>query len=205
MIGSGETKNGTTLEDLLAEVSARETKVSVLLRQELLTASEDLDAELAAVMSERHDMIETIGPELAERKLALEAEIAAAHREFRFRQIAGNRWAALMAKHPPTREQRRDDGLDHNPETFPPVAIAASCIAIDGTPVEFSAEQFQPIWDGMNVRERAKLWSSCFEANVGAANTNPKSLMAGPIARLSAQFGTTAAPVASPDPSSSVE
>jgi hypothetical protein len=110
-------------------------------------------------------------------------------------------WANLMVKHPPTKEQRKENPrLDHNPETFPLAAMAASCVEPSGATVE----SFQRL-DASGVPSAVfdELWVTCLDANLGAGI--PKSAAAGVIRRLSGRSATTPAPAASPDPSSSDE
>lgn len=178
----------TTIDELLAEIQPRTATTRVLLRQELVERHAELDAELnAAVLSDQHQNREPLGPVLAQQLAELEAEIDAAKRPFTFKAIGKRKWADLMAKHPPKPEQVKVYGrLDHNPDTFPAAAIAASCIS----PV-MTVDQVKAFEDGLNQTEFDKLWGACLEANVGGGS-DPKSLTAGLILRTSGPSASTA-------------
>lgn len=188
----------TTVDDLLAEITAREKTVRILLRQDLLAEHARLDGELVEALNvDARENRDPQGPALAKRLVEFEAEIESAKREFRFRSIGKRAWADLLAKHPPTREQAKTNiRLDHNPETFPLVAIEASCVE----PV-MTLEQVAKLEDALNLFQFEMLWGACLDANVGG-DASPKSLVAGPIARVNAEFGITHVNGASPEVSS---
>lgn len=175
----------TTIDDLLAEVSARERTVKLLLRQEMLAEHARLDAELIDVLTtDQNENRDPLGPALAERLVAFEAEIEAAKRSFRFRAVGKRAWADLLKEHPPTKDQRAANGrLDHNPETFPIAAIAASCVE----PV-LSVDDVAKLEAVLNLAQFDVLWGGCLDANVGGGTDNPKSIAAGPIARAKFEF-----------------
>lgn len=190
-----------TIDDLLAEITAREKTVRILLRQDLIAEHARLDDELvAAAKVDATENRDPVGPALAERILELEAEIEAAKRLFRFRAVGKKAWADLIAQHPPTPEQLKGHGrLDHNPETFPVAAIAASCIG-----PKMTVEQVAKLELELNLAQFEILWSGCLDANVGGSDS-PKSLVAPLIVRMNDVFETTAVNGASRDRSSSVE
>lgn len=163
----------------------------VLLRQDLLAEHDRLDAQLAAVIADdaRLNRIPA-APGLAERIEELEAEIDAAKVEFRFRSVGKRTWANLLAKHPPTKDQKRSEpGLDHNPETFPVAAIAASCFD-----PELTVRDVERLERALNSSQFGLLWAKCVDANVGGVS-DPKSVAAGLIRRangLSASSATAA-------------
>jgi hypothetical protein len=155
-----------------------------------------LDAQLSAADKE------TISgaPDLARQVQELEAEIDAAKVEFRFVSVGHRQWADLMAAHPPTREQKKlNPRSDHNPETFPVAAIAASCQR-----PELSVEEVQRLERALNDAQFNALWAKCLEANLGGLES-PKSAAAGLIARLNVGSGTIAASGESLEASSSDE
>jgi hypothetical protein len=190
----------TTIDDLLAEITAREKTVKVLLRQDLLAEHARLDAELVETLNvDAQENRDPLGPALAERLVELEAEIEAAKRPFRFKAVGKRAWADLLAQHPPTKDQARDHPrLDHNPETLPAAAIAATCVDPVITP-----EQAAQLEQALNLTQFEVLWAACLEVNVGGGDS-PKSLAAGSIARASAELGITRANGASRARSSSV-
>lgn len=193
----------TSIDDLLAEAVAREKSCRVLLRQDLLDEHDRLEAELQAELElDARENRDPVGPGLAVRLLAFEEEIESLRREFRFRAVGKRRWSDLLAEHPPTKEQlAKFSRLDHNPETFPVAAIAASCID-----PAMSVEQVGRLEEVLNFAQFERLWECCLDVNVaGGGGAGPKSLIAGPIARASAALGITAVNGVSPDRSSSVE
>lgn len=179
-----------TFEDLLAEVTPRTATARVLLRQDLLERHKELEAELDAAVERDmrasegsiDDVPEAVG--VAAQIMELQAEIEAAMRPFHFRAIGRKPWRDLLAKHPPTKEQRAaDPRLDHNPETFPHAAIAASCTS----PV-MTAEQVAQFEQICDLSQYSLLWNACLDANAGRGDT-PKSLRAGGIALANAELG----------------
>ena len=203
------------ISDILAEASnpdyVRTTTARVLLRQDLLTLHDELEAELAAAVKDDAMRNEVpTAPAISRRLVDLEAEIDNARREFRFKSIGHRAWADLMAEHPPTKDQLKQfPRIDHNPETFPVAAIAACCVSPKMT-LEQAQELERGRWNeeekefegGLNDTQFNELLVRCVEANTGGLNT-PKSAAAGAILRLNGQYANTPAPAASPAPSSS--
>lgn len=169
-----------------------------LIRQELRDEHAELEALLPTLVSDTIDE-HPLRHQTAVRLAAIEAEIAASTVEFRFVAVGHKAWADLLRQHPPTRQQlsaRRD--MDHNPETFPYAAIAASCVDPVMTVDDVRRLEAAP---GFDVAAWSQLWDACLRANV--ADTAPKSLAAGLILRQNGGSATTAAPAAFPAPSSS--
>jgi hypothetical protein len=169
-----------------------------LVRQELRDEHAHLEALLPTLVSDTIDA-HPLRHQTAERLAAIEAEIEAATVEFRFVALGHRAWADLLRKHPPTRQQlsqRRD--MDHNPETFPYEAIAASCTEPVMTADDVRRLEASPAFD---VAAWNALWDACLRANV--ADTAPNSLAAGLILRQNGGSATTAAHGAFPAPSSS--
>jgi hypothetical protein len=130
----------------------------------------------------------------------LEAEIDAAKVEFRFQSIGHRAWADLMAAHPPTKEQLKAfNRIDHNPETFPLAAIAASCVE-----PAMTVDDVGRLERALNDTQFNLLLVRCVEANTGGIDT-PKSAAAGMIRRVNGQSVNTAVPAASPGQSSLAE
>lgn len=190
--------------DILIEAAnpayTRVAVARILLRQDMLSRHAELEAELAAsVQGDRMENRVEEAPTVAARLVEYEAEIEAAKVEFRFKSIGHRAWADLMAEHPPTKDQLKTfPRLDHNPETFPVAAIAASCI----DPV-MSVEDVTRLERLLNDTQFNVLLVKCVEANTGGIDT-PKSVAASGIARRANEpYGNTAVPAASPVPSSS--
>ncbi|HRE02430.1 MAG TPA: hypothetical protein PLV68_14090, partial [Ilumatobacteraceae bacterium] len=97
--------------------------------------------------------------------------------------------------HPPTKEQRQMLHLDHNPETFPAAAVAAS--AVDPVLTVDQAFRLQALLD---QHQWDQVWHACLDANRGGAT--PKSVVAGAMARAREQLGLPPTTTESPDLSS---
>lgn len=171
---------GTTksIDDILAKAedpayhrvsTARIAAIPQALRDE----HADLEALLPTLTSDTID----IHPQrlaTAERLTEIEAEIEASTIEFRFRAIGHHAWADLLREHPPTKAQREADrNIDHNPETFPFEAMAASCVDPVMTVDDVRRLEASALID---VGAWVQLWTACINANVTAAA--PKSLAA---------------------------
>ena len=173
----------SSIGDILArDTSALGRRVTVrlpLITQEMRDEHADLDKRLLEFDDDPHRGIDD-PPErtaIADRLLELEAEMEESHAEIVVRSLGHKRWADLLRDHPPSKEHRRADSrVDHNPETFPPAAIAAST---DSTIEEVGELLGQEWFDEVCY---AKLWGATLEANIGSAV--PKSLAAGRIRRL---------------------
>lgn len=181
---------GLTVDDLLAEIAPREAVARVLLRQDLVAQHTALDARLQeAIADDARLNRDPLAHDIAAEIVALEAEMDAARRPFKFRAVGQRKWADLLAANPPTAAQRKDNPrLDHNPVTFPIAAIAASCV--DPVLTEAQVYLFE---ERLDVAQWALLLGACFEANMGAGNL-PKSGLAGAIAHTNAELGITSAP-----------
>lgn len=83
-----------------------------------------------------------------------------------FASIGAKRWRDLLAGHPPTKDQRREQGalLDHNPETFPAAALVAACVEPGLT-----AEEAAWIMDELPLGVANRIWAACLEANVSGS------------------------------------
>jgi len=70
---------------------------------------------------------------------------------FKFRSIGRPRYDELVMAHKPTKDQKKE-GSDFNPETFPPVLVAESCvdpeISLEQAIVMFGSED----WNGAELR-----------------------------------------------------
>lgn len=196
---STPTINGFSIEDVLAEAKPRRCTVRVLFRQELLEQHRDLDAELARVAEEdQRENRDPLSPAIAAQVVQLERDIEEARRPFTFEAIGVRRWMKLLAQHPPTKAQLAvNSRLDHNPDTFPLAAMAASCVS-----PALTAEQVGELEDIIGLSQWNELWVGCLDANTAGGGAGPKSLGAGAIHRTSAAFARSATVTASPDLSS---
>lgn len=177
-----------TLEDFAKAHKPARATARVGFRQDLWDRHAALEADLAAAI--RDDTSENRDPEapaVAEAIEALEAEIVAGEVPFVFQSIGRQAWTKLLAEHPPT-DEHRDLGSDHNPETFPPAALAASSVE-----PKMSVETATGMFDELNLSQWNRLWSAVLTANLGGGES-PKSVMATVVRQRLAPSSTTAAP-----------
>lgn len=165
-------------------------EVRICTRFDLAEQHAKLEQDLAAASSASRRKT------IARKVVKLEAEIEAVEKVFTFADIGGD-WLDLIGKHPPTKDQlAADRTLDHNPETFPVAAIAAS-----SSVPKLTVDQVKRMRSKLQFVQWQKLWAAALEANLGMA-TAPKSLLAGAVLRTNGGSGTTPAPAGSPAASS---
>ena len=190
-----------TAADILAQAEnpayTRVTKTRVLLRQDLVARHRELDEQLAlAIARDATTNERDQAPDIARQIEALQDEIESSQVEFKFKAIGKKAWADLLAQHPPLKEHK-DLRVDHNPETFPIAAMAASCVIPDGADEDF----FRRLEAVLTDTQFAALWRVCVDANIGGVES-PKSLAAGQILRVNERYENTVARAASPEASS---
>lgn len=197
-----------SLAEVLAQAEnpsfVRVATARVLLRQDLPAKHAALEAELAAAVARDATTNERDqAPVISQQILDLEAETEAAKVEFRFRSIGKRAWADLLAAHPPSKKQLaewatlKQKPADHNPETFPIAAIAASCIVPEGVDTDVVLRLERAMTDS----QFTALWRTCLDANLGGVE-DPKSMAAGQILRAKERSESIAVPAASADQSS---
>lgn len=184
---------GFDLDAWLDSGVVRADSVKICLRADLIAHHTQLDIELngAKTATERQ--------RLAKRITKLETEIEAAQQEFKFEAIDPRAYADLRRAHLPTTSQLvGDPQLDHNPDTFPPALVAASCVD-----PELSFDDAVKIQTSRKVdfSEWQKLFGCALGVNLEVAMP-PKSLLATAVLSRNGGSSTTAARKASPDPSS---
>ena len=79
---------------------------------------------------------------------------------FTFTSNGRTAWRELVAKHPPTKEQR-DKGADVNIETFPVAAMAACCTS----PAEVDSDGLTALSSHLTQGQWDRLWGACLDAN----------------------------------------
>jgi hypothetical protein len=186
------------IEEILAEAEQpayhRVAVAKVLLRQDLVARHEELEAAwIEAAQGDKRRRDEAVAarnlegsiaeagvefderaPAIAEQIAELEEEMARYERSFKFRSIGYQPWQDLLAKHPPTKQQKAADArVDHNPETFPIAAMAASCVE-----PTLTVDQAQRLVALLTTSQFTHLWTKCLDANVGGLNV-PKSRVPG--------------------------
>lgn len=152
-----------TLDEILGKAQPRTATVRLCLRGDLVRQHEQLERDLtdARRYDETHNEVDT-APRIAEAIQTVEAEMADTETEFVFSAIGKRAWSDLLAKHPPTDEHRKL-GLDHEPDTFPAVAIAASLVE----PADVTLDGVERLAEVLTVGQYMRLWTGCLAANLG--------------------------------------
>jgi hypothetical protein len=189
------------LGDVVAQAKPRTATVRLCLRGDLAQEHERLEGELAEARRYDEQTNEpNTAPAIARRIRDIEAQMRDDEVEFVFSAIGKTRWSDLLAEHPPTKDQKADLRLDHNPETFSVAAIAASLTE----PADASLEDVEQLAEVLSVGQWAKLWSACIAANIGG-DTPGESSAASAVLRAFEQSSTSAVAAASLAASSSAE
>jgi hypothetical protein len=178
--------------DVKAAHKPLEASVAVCLDGELLSRIAEVEARIPA--EERDDDRENrtpVAPALKREADELREQAESDAVTFRFRSVGSKAWSDLLAQHPPSKEQRRETGVDYNPDTFPQAAIQASCA--DPT---LDDEDAAWLVEHLSLGQFRRLWTACLEANVGPGDLPKARRTAAPPATASSS--TTAPPEASP-------
>lgn len=185
-----------SFEEAQAEFSRQLFEVRICFDGKLVNEIERLE-QLLAEERDADEMrnLDKKAPAIARRLVELHEQLKAKERLFRLASIGG-RWEDLKALHPPTDDQK-EEGFDHNPTTFPVAAIHACTI----TP-EVTLENVQWMRDHLAFGQFRRLWNTALAANVIGLDGVGKALSDTARALASEPSSTTAAPAASPGPSS---
>jgi hypothetical protein len=190
---------------LKARTRRRRHEVRVLLDQTILDEHTRLRAEFdQAVRDDTQLNRNPEAPALAEAIAAVEQRLIDERALFVFEQIGRAAWLALIGEHPP-RPEDTEQGLDHNPETFPIAALVASCVEVHNPDLDrLDDESARFLAAELNIAEWRKLWNGCLIANLGTAD-DPKSQEAAVYRRLISRSSNAASLMGSPAASSSDE
>lgn len=193
-----------SIEDILTVAEdpthRRTATVRILLHQDLEARHRELERRLDFEMTEDARLNrDPVAPDVADEIRALEAEIDDAKVPFTFRSVGKRAWADLLAKHPPTPEQRQTGRAEFNPDTFPAAAVAASSLE-----PSISPDAAARLEAALNSSQFDVLWGAVLDVNIGGLQS-PKSAFAGRIRRPNGASVTTAAPEESLEASSSDE
>lgn len=121
----------------------------------------ELDAAWARLEKEKEGQLEPPS-ELEAHVAALSKKVEEKTRTFVFQSIGRREWRKLSSEHPPTDEQKAlEPELDHNPDTFPPAALAASC-----SEPRLTDEDAQWLCDVLPDGEFFRIWSAVLSANL---------------------------------------
>lgn len=150
------------MSDIMAKKKPTETRAHIQIDGSARFEIEDLRRKLedAKAHDRRHNEAPTAP--------AVEEELEEAHQRFKesevvfiFRPIASTEYDDLIALHPP-RDQDKENGLNFNAETFPPVLIAASSYDPEISVDEAEGMFDDPAW---NAGELVRLWNAALAAN----------------------------------------
>ncbi|MGH3448677.1 MAG: hypothetical protein ACRDP4_13745 [Nocardioidaceae bacterium] len=142
-----------------------------------------MDAESAAEADRLTEELDRLTDEaqtlaLAKRIRALEDKAADSAIVFVFQGVGRLQHETMMIDHPATAEQQaampEGQTLRWNPETYPPLLLAASCVA----PAEIAGDvdEWTEIHRDWSVGQVAALWGACMAANAGVVDEAPKSV-----------------------------
>jgi len=179
------------VDDLIATAQPRTEKVRICARGDLVAKHEAAVQALAEAIAGRDDDSLAGTPEITAAAEAVKA-IEAEQDEFTFElvvsSVSRNRWADLLAKHPPTKEQRRA-GHFADPTTFA-VAVVAECV--EGLDAAKAAQ----LADVLPISEWSKLESAALIPNATETPV-PKLPAATELLQANGQSSTTPQPAAS--------
>lgn len=166
------------INEIFSSVKPRQQTIRVCMRGDLIDTQRGLERELQEVRreDERRNR-KPQAPAIAKKIEALQKEAEEHTFEFVFQAIGQRKWNDLIAKNPPTAEQKKlakqnGDRIDFDLEKFPIKAIAATAVS-----PEMTVEDVTKLYDVLNYSQWNLLWTACVEANVGDSSV-PKSMLA---------------------------
>lgn len=179
------------IDELIATAQPRTEVVRICARGDLVARHAEAVAALAEILGRAEDDSLAGSPDVeaaAEAIKAIEAEQDEYTFEIVVTSVSRNRWANLLAAHPPTKEQRRA-GHFADPTTFA-IAVVAECVD-DLDPVKAAQ-----LADVLPISEWGKLESAALILNA-TETPSPKLPAATELLRANGQSSTTSAPAAS--------
>ena len=164
------TKPKKKVADVLRKATLATRTVSICVAGELAGEHEDLVAELEKLTIAAATAPARLGGNgkdpaavaVAERIQVVEAEMAEATYDFRFRALSSKAWSDLLAAHPDPKRERM-----FAPDTFVPAAIAACCVDPEGMD---DPEQAAALFESLSAGQQDELFSAAWEVN----QTGPK-------------------------------
>lgn len=185
-----EATDGFDLDEFFADIKPTIGLAKICPDGDLLDRHAALEVQLQQELTA--DALRNKGkkaPGIAAKMEALEAEIKAAFRTFRFQSIGRHAYRKLKGEHPP-RDEDREAGSDVNAETFPIALIAASSLA-----PKLTVAQAERLDRDLNDSQFTVLFSGALNANLGVVVEAPKSDLASAVLHLrSAAASTTSSP-----------
>jgi hypothetical protein len=189
------------IDEFLDSYERKRVPARICPKASLVLAHADAEAKLSGAQKDAKDDFHNRDvAALAREVRELEAEIKASERTFWFEGVSYRDWQDLKRKHPATKAQKQDDGLDINIDTFALPAIAASCVD-----PKMNTEQAKRLAETLPDGEIQKLFRATLQAN--GETFAPKSVLAGVIEGIArnGKSSITAALAESPEASSSVD
>ena len=183
------------IDEIISKAAPRTREVRVCLDPGLVTAHEQAALDLQQAMADDDGLVGSDAVRAAaERVEQVERQIDDATHTFVLRSVSRREWADLLAKHPPSAEQRRA-GHDADPDRFPVAAVAACLMepSLSEVQVRKLAES-----DAMTFGEWQKLWLAALSLNLPPVPA-PKLGAATELLRLNGPSSTTPAAEGSPD------
>jgi hypothetical protein len=193
------------IDDVLARTRLARRSVQVCLDGTVAGRLEALQAAWSdAVAYDREHNVPDTAPGVAEEIAALEVEAQGATVTFTVEALGAGAWRRLVAEYPPPPDDT--DGWRWDLDTFPPAALAASCID-----PKMSEDQATELAERLSNGQWSKLFGAVLDVNLGDdipkfgpgtaghPTSAPSSTTAAPEESLTASSSASAA---SPDPAS---
>lgn len=151
-----------SLDEVVGAITPATASVAIVVDGVLATAYAEAEAELVRLKRQHASDSLKVHEEVlaaAERVEELHKACKDAEVTFTFRAIGAQPWRALVGKHPPTDDQRRQ-GLDYDPDSFPLAAITATLVDPTGDLVQVTA-----LAEKLSSGQWDRLWRSCLVLN----------------------------------------
>ncbi len=164
------------VDAFLDDYKGKTVSVVVCGRADLMGRHTDLERELVtATSASRDDFHSSEVARITGEIRALQEEMKGAEVTFTFGALTHKAWQDLLAKYPPTKQQKVEYDVDHDPARFPVAAVAAAAIE-----PALTLEQAERIRDTFTFGEFEKLYRAVLESNAEVQGV-PKSVLAAVI------------------------
>jgi hypothetical protein len=149
------------IEDVLSRTKPARRSVPICLDGSIAERVDGLERVwLDAVKYDREHNAPDTAPAIRDQIEALRAEADAATIEFTVEALGSTAWRRLVAEHPPPDDDL--EGWRWDPVSFPPVAVAASCLD-----PKMSEDQAYALADRLSDGQWGKLFGAVLHVNVG--------------------------------------
>lgn len=189
-----------SIDDVLEEAEPHHKSVRLCLLGNLSRDHEHLNGELVVAIGKHGDKHADV-VQLAEQVRALEIDMRERATEFVYKALGRPAWKKLLADHPPTEEQLKDDPtLKFDPDEFPIAAMVASMIEPSGV----TRSSLLRLIEKMTDTQYLILWDACLAANGGVTGLG-ESKAASSVLRSSPPSSELPSDLVSAEASSSAE